>query len=78
MAGPASDYQRGEMDIHEQKATFQMVMAMTKWGSLTVAVGVLFATLWFCTATGFMGAFGAAVVLTVIGVAGLRSKASAH
>jgi hypothetical protein len=78
MAGPTSDYHRGEMDIHEQQATFQMVMAMTKWGSLTVAVGLLFAVLWFCTTTGFLGAFAAALALAVIGGAGLKSKAPAH
>lgn len=78
MAGPTSDYHRGQMDIHEQQATFQMVMAMTKWGSLSVAVGVLFATLWFCTTTGFLGALGAALVLTVIGVVALKRRAPAH
>ena len=42
MAGHGSDYQRGHMDIAEQAATFNLVMGMTKWGSLAIAAGVLF------------------------------------
>lgn len=75
----AGDYQRGEMDIHEQSATFEAFGKMTKWGSLAVAVLLTFITLLFCTAAGFFGAAGAAVVLTVLGVVFLREKpASAH
>lgn len=81
MAGHGDDYQRGHMDIAEQAATFDLVMGMTKWGSLAIAVGVLFFTLLFCTATGFVGSFIAAAVLTVAGIVFLRSKpeaAAAH
>ncbi|HEY2662378.1 MAG TPA: aa3-type cytochrome c oxidase subunit IV [Caulobacteraceae bacterium] len=78
MAGKASDYNRGEMDIREQAATFTGVMTATKWGSLAVAVGVLFFTLLFCTQTGFGGSFGAAAALAVAGVATLRERAGAH
>ena len=78
MAGKASDYNRGEMDIREQAATFTSVMAATKWGSLAVAVGVLFFTLLFCTQTGFGGAFASAVGLAVVGVLILRERAPAH
>ena len=79
MAGPSSDYQRGAMDISEQAATFQLVMGMTKWGSLAVAAGVLFLVLWFCTSAGFMGALAGAVVLSVLGILFLReSPAPAH
>jgi hypothetical protein len=79
MAGPSSDYQRGAMDISEQTATFQLVMGMTKWGSLAVAAGVLFLVLWFCTAAGFTGGLIGAVVLSVLGVLFLReSPAPAH
>ena len=52
MAGPASDYHRGEMDIHEQASTFQLVMGITKWGSLVMAAFLLFLVLWFCTPRG--------------------------
>ena len=60
MANPSSsDYHRGEMDIHEQSATYAGFMNLTKWGSLILAVGLLFVTLWFCTGTGFLGLAGA-------------------
>jgi hypothetical protein len=32
----AGDYHRGEMDIHEQAATFAALASMTKWGSLGI------------------------------------------
>jgi hypothetical protein len=74
MAGPSSDYQRGAMDIDEQQATFQLVMGMTKWGSLAIAVGVLFFVLWFCTHFGFVGAAFTSLVLLVAGVVFLRES----
>ena len=49
MAEHAADYTHGHMDIREQEASFDGFMKMTKWGSLGVAVLVLFATLTFCT-----------------------------
>ena len=80
MAGHGDDYQRGHMDIAEQAATFNLVMGMTKWGSLALAAVIFFFVLWFCTATGFVGAFVAAAVLVVLGVFFLREKkeAAAH
>jgi hypothetical protein len=72
MANQASEYHRGDMDIHEQAKTYEFVMSMTKWGSLTVAVAVLFATLWFCTGAGFLGALATAVVMAVLGAIFLR------
>ena len=75
----AGDYQRGEMDIHEQSATFEAFGKMTKWGSLAVAVLLLTITLWFCTAAGFLGGLIPGVVLAVLGVVFLREKpAPAH
>ena len=74
----ASDYSRGEMDIREQAATFTGVMTATKWGSLTVAVGVLFFTMLFCTQAGFGGAAISAIVLLVLGIVLLRERAAAH
>ena len=76
MTDQALEYRRGEMDIHEQVSTFELVMGMTKWGSLAVAALLLFLTLWFCTGAGFMGAAVASVVLTAAGVILLRVKAS--
>jgi hypothetical protein len=79
MAGKASDYHRGEMDIQEQVSTFHLVMGITKWGSLAVGTLILFITLWFCTGAGFLGALVPAVILLALGITFLRSKpADAH
>jgi len=79
MAGTASEYHRGEMDIHEQASTFHLVMGVSKWASLVIAAGVLFLTLWFCTTAGFGTALISAVILLAIGVFALRQgTASAH
>jgi hypothetical protein len=75
----AGDYHRGEMDIHEQAATYAAFGKMTKWGSLAVATLLLFITLLFCTPTGFVGSAIAAVVLLAVGVFALKEKpSSAH
>lgn len=79
MAGHDSDYQRGAMDIAEQTSTFELVMGLTKWGSLIIAAGLLFVVLLFCTHTGFLGSAISAGVLAVLGVVFLREKpAAAH
>jgi hypothetical protein len=74
MAGKASEYHRGEMDIHEQVATFHLVMNITKWGSLIIAAGLLTVVLWFCTAAGFLTGLIAGVVVLVLGIALLRER----
>jgi len=74
MAGPASDYHRGEMDIQEQAATYGLFMGMTKWGSLALAAFLLLITVWFCTPGGFMGGLVSSVVLLAVGVLVLRDK----
>lgn len=77
MADHAHDYHRGEMDIHEQAATYAFVMALTKWGSLATAVSILALTLWFCTDAGFLGGLIPALVLLALGVVFLREKKGA-
>jgi len=72
MANPASEYHRGDMDIHEQAQTYEFVMGLTKWGSLATAVLVLFLTLWFCTSAGFLGALATGIVAAVLGGLFLR------
>ncbi len=74
MAEHTSDHSHGHMDIHQQEHTFHGFLAMTKWGTLHVAVLVLFATLWFCTDAGFLGGLVAAIVLAVVGVVLLRER----
>jgi hypothetical protein len=80
MAGKASEYHHGDMDIHAQQSTFHLVMLGTKWGCLAIAVGVLFLTLWFCTGAGLGTAFLSAILLLAVGVFALqeRSGAAAH
>ena len=73
MAEHVSDYTPGQMDIHQQQASFDVFVKMTKWGSLAVAVIVLFASLMFCTTAGFLGAVVPALILAALGVALLRS-----
>jgi hypothetical protein len=78
MASKATTYHRGEMDISEQTATFDFVMAMTKWGSLAVAALLAFLVLWLCAGAGFMGGFLTAAVMVALGVVFLRDKPEAH
>ena len=75
----AGDYHRGEMDIHEQSATYAAFGNMAKWGSLAIATLLLTITLWFCTSVGFVGGVIPGIVLLVAGIFFLREKpASAH
>jgi thiamine transporter ThiT len=75
----AGDYHRGEMDIHEQSATYAAFGNMAKWGSLAIAVLLLTITLWFCTPAGFVGGVIPGIVLLAAGIFFLREKpASAH
>lgn len=70
----ASEYHRGEMDISEQVATFNLFNGMTKWGSLGLAALLALLVLWFCTPAGFLAGFVTAIVVTVIGIVVLREK----
>ena len=72
MAGKASEYHRGEMDIHEQVATFNLVMGITKWGSLIIASALLALVLWFCTGAGFLAGAIAGLVVLTLGIVLLR------
>jgi uncharacterized membrane protein YkgB len=78
MAGaPSEDYHRGEMDIHEQARTYHSFLVISKWGSLSIIVGVLFFTLLFCTKTGFIGSAITAIVVATLGFLLLREKKNA-
>ena len=74
MAGQAPAYHHGDMDVREQQTTFRAVIAGAKWSCLTLAVGVLFLTLWLCTDAGFMRAILLAAVIAAFGVFGLRNR----
>lgn len=74
MAEPASDYHRGEMDIHEQVSTFHAFIGMTKWGCLALASALVFVIMLFCTKVGFLPAAISGLVLLVIGIFALRER----
>jgi hypothetical protein len=71
-------YQHGAMEINEQAATYSLFMSLAKWGSLSVAVVLLFLTLLFRPDGNFIGAAAAAVVLGAGGWFFLRAKPAAH
>lgn len=74
----AQAYQRGSMEINEQSATWDIFMGLTKWGSLGVAVLVLFLTQWFRPGGGFLVALVSAVVVLAVGFVSLKSAKPAH
>lgn len=76
MAAPA-EHHRGEMEISEQVSTFHAFIAMSKWGSLAMAVSLVFLTLLFCTSAGLFQSLIAAVVIAVAGGWLLRDKPTA-
>jgi hypothetical protein len=73
----ASEYHRGEMDISEQVATFNLFNGLTKWGSLALASFMTLIVLWFCTSAGFLGGFITAAVVLGLGIVVLREKPEA-
>ena len=70
------DYVRGSQEISEQESTFDLFMGLAKWGSLLVAVSVLFLVVWFQPGGSFIAGAIAAFVLLVVGVFALRKKKS--
>ncbi len=76
MADPHHDsdaYVRGSQEIGEQESTFDAFMGMTKWGSLAIAVLLVFLTLWFQPGGSLMTGLITAVVLSVAGFFMLKS-----
>lgn len=71
-------YERGSMEIEEQKATWELFGALTKWGSLAVAALVLLLTVWFMPNGGFVPAAISAIVVSAVGWWFLRDKPAAH
>ena len=66
-----------EMEITEQVSTYRFFNGLVKWGSLAVAVAVLFLTMLFCAHTGFIPAAVVSLVVLVAGLVGLRKKVAA-
>ena len=74
----AEAYQHGQMAITEQAATYVLFLRLAKWGSLAIAVMLVFLVLWFQPGGSFIAGAGAGVVLAVLGFFALKSKTSAH
>ncbi len=68
-------YVHGEMDIEQHKSTYALFGNMTKWGSLAIAVALIFLVILTCTKLGLMTAAIVAVVVAVAGWSLLRTKA---
>ena len=54
----------GTMTIEEQASTWALFQDLAKWGSLVVAVVLLFLTIWFQPGGSFVGGFIAAAVVS--------------
>ena len=72
------EYVRGSQEISEQASTFALFIGLAKWGSLAVAVSVVFLLLWFQPGGSFVAGAISAFVVLVVGVFALRSKKKAH
>ena len=68
-------YVHGEMDIEEHKSTYELFNNMAKWGSLIIAVVLIFVVILTCTKLGFMTAAIAAVIVAGLGWFMLKKKA---
>jgi ATP/ADP translocase len=68
------EYHRGDMEIVEQRATYDVFMGMTKWGSVAVIVLVLFLTLTFATGAGWLTALIVSLVVLAASIFLLREK----
>ena len=68
------DYTIGSMEISEQKATFNVVVALVKWTSLVLAALLLTLTLWFGTAWTWFPSVVTGVIVFVLGAWLLRKK----
>ena len=74
MSEHASADTHGQMDIHQQEASFHAFILIAKWGSLGVAVLLALFVPWFCTDAGFMGGLVPAVIVLALGILLLRDK----
>ena len=73
----ARAYLHGHMEVREQVSTYRLFLNLAKWGSLAIAVLLLFLTLWFHPGGSFMAAVIGAVVLGGVGFVALKSKPGA-
>jgi hypothetical protein len=72
------DYVRGSQEISEQQSTFALFMNLAKWGSLIIAVSLVFLTIWFQPGGSLFAGLITAAILLVAGIWYLRPKKKAH
>ena len=68
------EYRHGDMEIIEQRSTYDLFMGLSKWGSLTVAAVVIWGTVAFAVGAGPLTAFLVVAVFIALGVFLLREK----
>lgn len=69
------EYKRGEMDVSQHRHSYELFANMTKWGSLLLAVLLVFIVVLTCTQLGFISAALSAIVVAVVGWLLLKKKA---
>jgi multisubunit Na+/H+ antiporter MnhB subunit len=72
------DYVRGSQHIDEQSATFTLFINLAKWGSLLIAVTLVFLVLWFQPGGSFIGGAITAAVVLIAGFFFLKSGKKSH
>ena len=77
VGGNAAHSTPTEMEITEQVSTYRFFNGLVKWGSLAVAVAVLFLTMLFCARTGLIPAAAVSLIVLIAGLVGLRKKVAA-
>jgi len=73
--GPFIPSEVGEMDIHQQEATYRVFTAAYKWFALHLAALLIFLVLLTCTPTGWIGSLVVGAIIAVSGSVYLRSNA---
>lgn len=68
------DFHHGEMPVAAQRSTFHSVMGLFKYGSLAIAVSLIFLVMWLCAHAGFFPSFVVAVIVAIAGAVFLGRK----
>lgn len=78
-ANKHDDYKKGEMEISQQSASYEVFMSATKWGSLITVVILTFFII-LCAVKGgtFIIALGVSVIIAALGFLALKGKAEQH
>lgn len=72
-----SEYEHGQMDVHQQQHSYDLFASLTKWCSLYLAITLVFLVILTCTKLGFITALVAAVVVAAAGWFMLKKKPDA-